>query len=174
MYILYTHSFRFCVRTSFSLKHPKNAGLNSQGLHSQWLVFKLHLCMNISSNLKGTALAGHTSLAVVNAGVPTTLTSLEIKIGKFNSKSLEKVENQANKQQKSGLGVFGSEVSICFSLVFSAHFQPRSHQITLVISHAAHHFSRATIPFFRRAGNHHHFHAFLWEKIGEKNTKWEN
>lgn len=73
---VYTHSFRFRVRTS-SLKHPKNAGLNSQGLHSQWLVFKLHLCMNISSNLKGRASAGHTSLGVVNAGVPTTLTSLE-------------------------------------------------------------------------------------------------
>ena len=118
--------------------------------------------MDISSNLKGRAPAGHTSLGVVNAGVPTTLTSLEIKIGKFNSKSLEKVENQANKQQKSGPAVFRSEVSICFSLVFSAHFQPRSHQITLVISHAAQHFSRATIPFFpRRAGNHHDFHAFL-------------
>ena len=80
--------------------------------------------MNISSNLKGRAPAGHTSLGVVNAGVPTTLTSLEIKIGKFNSKSLENVENQALIKQTNSRNRVQEYSDPRFPYVFPLYFQP--------------------------------------------------
>lgn len=159
---VYTHSFRFRVRTS-SLKHPKNSGTQLAGTSLSVACVQTPPVHEHQFQLERQGF-GWTHIFGCRKCRGSDYFDFirEPKLASLTQKSLENVENQANKQQKSGPGVFGSEVSICFSLVFSSHFQPRSHQKTLVISHAAQHFSRATIPFFpRRAGNHHHFYAFL-------------